>query len=308
MSNDDDSAATAGTSKTPEKSMSALGLKLPPFWPKDPTLWFAQVEAQFETRGITSQGTMYAHVIASLSPEFAQEIRDLLLNPPKKHQYTVIKDELIKRTSESEQKRLQKLLISEELGDKKPSQLLRRMKQLLGNSSIEDNILRQLFLQRMPQNVQLILASTADSIALDELAVIADRIVEVSGSKPTVAATSQVASASTSNATGGLEDRISSLEAQLSELINQLKESNLGNRPSRSRSPSPSRPKGRKYGRPRPRSRSPRYQEHVGPSCWYHWRYGTRAHRCIKPCSFIDSTTSTETSTSTNTTSSEQAN
>ena len=72
-------------------------------------------------------------MVASLSPEFAVEIRDLLIKPPAETPYETLKAELIKRTAASEQRKLQQLISGEELGEGKPTQLLRRMQQLLGD-------------------------------------------------------------------------------------------------------------------------------------------------------------------------------
>ena len=85
----------------PSPTLAAVGVKLPPFWPADPEVWFAQIEAQFTTRGLTAQKTRFDYVISSLSPEFAMEIRDLLLRPPAENPYNALKAQLIKRTTAS---------------------------------------------------------------------------------------------------------------------------------------------------------------------------------------------------------------
>ena len=87
-----------------------------------------------ETLVCTSRGTIHdprhhptenkvCHIVASLQPEYAQEIRDLLISPPQEQPYDKLKVELVQRTSASEQKGLHRLLISEEFGDRYTNKL-----------------------------------------------------------------------------------------------------------------------------------------------------------------------------------------
>ena len=158
----------------------AVSLKLPPFWPADPDVWFSQVEAQFSTRRITTQQTKYDYVVASLSPEFATEVHDIILHVPD-NPYDTLKQQLIQRTCPPEQRRLQQVLHSLELGDRKPTQLLWRMQQLLGDSATaaEGPLIRGPFLQRLPTNVRMVLASSAANKTLEEMAELADKIVDI---------------------------------------------------------------------------------------------------------------------------------
>ena len=183
----------SATASAASPTLAAVSIKLPPFWPADPEVWFAQVEAQFTTRGVTAQKTRFDYVISSLSPEFAMEVRDLLLKLKiscTESPYDTLKAELIKRTAASEQRKLQQLISGEELGDHKPTQLLRRMQQLLGDklgaSADANSFLRELFLQCLPPNVRMVLASTDASMDLNKLADMADKVMEVA--TPTVSA------------------------------------------------------------------------------------------------------------------------
>ena len=250
-------------------SVAAVSVKLPPFWPADPEVWFAQVEAQFATCRVTSQKTRFEYVVSSLGPEFAAEVRDLLLRPPEENPYDILKAELVKRTAASEQRKLQQLISGEELGDRKPTQLLRRMQQLLGDhltAGPDGNaFLKELFLQRLPPNVRMVLASADDAIDLQKLADMADKILEVS----TPSSVSAVSAPS--------NDDIKHLRAEVERLVT-LVASLTQHRPRR-RNRSQSRDR-------RPRSPAPQDQEQAANKtlCWYHRKFGEQARKCQPPC------------------------
>ena len=112
---------TMSHSPSPHNTVATVSLKLPTFWPANPELWFAQVDAQFRTKRITSQATKFKHVIATLAPQYDAEVRDLILKPPDTDPYDRLKEELIKHTTASEQWCLQLLFNAEDLGDRTPS-------------------------------------------------------------------------------------------------------------------------------------------------------------------------------------------
>ncbi|KAM7314868.1 hypothetical protein ISCGN_004652 [Ixodes scapularis] len=93
-----------------DANLAAVNLRLPPFWPKNPRVWFTQVEAQFHLRRITTQLSQFYHVVASLPPNVADEIDDVLTEPPPEDAYDHLKSILLEQTTASERSRIQQLL------------------------------------------------------------------------------------------------------------------------------------------------------------------------------------------------------
>lgn len=239
-------------------------MKIPPFWPADPTLWFAQLDAQFKQRNITQQQTKFSHVVSSLSPEIATEVRDLILSPPAENPFEALKNALIERTSETEQERLHKLLTSECMGDKKPTQFLRRMQQLAGNNDIQKSLFRELFLQRLPPVVKIPLAALGD-VDVEILATTADRILEVASATDAqqINIVQSCANQNTTNVEATTTPQWNEMQHRLRRLedsINQLTLSTNNNR-------SPIQ------------SSRPKFSGDE-ELCWYHAKFGAKAKKC----------------------------
>jgi len=161
--------------------MSA-SIKIPPFWPTDPELWFHQVDAQFAAKDIVNSTTKYNHVVAALSPEITGVVRELIRAPPINDPYKVLKNTIIERTGPTRQQQIHDLLRSQSVGDRRPSIMLQEMKQQIGQDT--GDMLRELFLKRLPQNVSLMLSAFPND-TIDELAKKADSMCSTISSMPT---------------------------------------------------------------------------------------------------------------------------
>ncbi|XP_067143600.1 uncharacterized protein [Centruroides vittatus] len=137
---------------------------------------------------ITESATKFNYVVAHLLPEVASTVRDIIISPDHTDPYGHIKVELIKRSGKSSQQELRKLLAGGQLGDRKPSELLRVLKRRAENFQIPDAVILELFVQHLSTSVQSIL-TVITPLDVDKAAEVADRVVEVTPA--TIASVSQ---------------------------------------------------------------------------------------------------------------------
>lgn len=184
-----------------------VGIKIPPFWPEEPALWFAQIEGQFALSGITSDLTKFYYVIAQLDHNYAAEVKDIITAPPSDNKYNKLKAELIKRLSDSQERKVKQLLTHEELRDRKPSQFLRHLQTLAG-PAVPESFLCTLWASRLPQNIQTVIASQTN-LPLESVAELADRVYEIAPPTPVVAS-------------AGCSSELSEMTRQVAELSRQV--------------------------------------------------------------------------------------
>lgn len=241
--------------------ISAMSQKLPPFWPMNPDIWFAQVEATFAISGISADKTKFYHVIACIDSKYLEVVQDILKSPPENDKYGALKSRMLKEFSISETEKLNKLLQMVDMGDKKPTQLLREMQNLAG-TNFGATALETLFLQRLPENIRNIVSASSGST--EEKAKIADKIFELSNN--------QVHAVNTNP-----NSEINALRSDIRYLAETLNK--ISTFPS-------NRSRGSFRRRSVSRSSSPHPQNNNNNICYYHKRFGAKAIKCTSPCSY----------------------
>ena len=241
-------------------------MKLPPFWADRPSLWFSQADSQFTISGITNDETKFHYVVSQLDTRYAAEVEDVITKPPATGRYQYLRTKLIERLSSSEEQRVRQLISEEELGDRKPSQFLRHLRSLAGTTTLQDNLLRRLWLRRLPSHVQAILTAQSE-LQLDKVAELANKIVEVSPAPPPLAV--HAIAVPRSNADNALLAAIEGLSKQVAALSSRHCD----------------RPRSRSRARSKSTNRTNTEQFDSSRWCWYHSRFREKATKCRAPCS-----------------------
>ena len=135
--------------------------------------WFAQVEAQLITQGIAAQKTKDKYGVAFLSPEFATQGRDIILRIPDALPYDTLTQQLIARTALPTKQTPATLPIHwpggpETNADSLPDAAVVRRQGYR-------TLLKEMFLQGLPVNVHMVLASSGEGKTLNEIAQLAEK-------------------------------------------------------------------------------------------------------------------------------------
>lgn len=252
---------------------NSSGLKLPPFYNKYPHQWFILAETQFRIKNITSEISKYEYLIVSLSQDMTATVFDIIQaindnwNNSASTAYSTLKEALLERNSLSESQRLESLLADLDIGDRKPSEFYRTLKQTAGQSdSISDKLIIQLWIRKLPTQIQVSL-KTLPNPDIKTLLNMANSIYEI------ILSSKQGHVHAISSSTSEQNDHLSRLEKQiqtLTDAIHKLSVQKNFSFRSRSRSRSKSKPR----------------QLSSSDLCWYHEKFSEKANKCIQPCSY----------------------
>lgn len=252
-----------------EAFVNRVSIRTPAFCKDRPALWFASLEAQFFINKITQEATKFSFAVAHLDTNCTREVEDIIIQPPASMPYTTLKQAIIARFSESHEEKMRRLLEREHMGDRKPSSFLRHLKSLAGHA-FPDDLMRSIWTGRLPRQLQIILAAQQVQ-DLGELAILADRLMDIQSQPPEVSSISSVTTPPTPD-----QSVIQALQKQMTELTQMVASLTATNRPPRDQQKSHN-----SSTRYRSRSRSRPRNEDL---CWYHDRFAQKAKKCEQPC------------------------
>ncbi|XP_017467403.1 PREDICTED: uncharacterized protein LOC108359842 [Rhagoletis zephyria] len=220
--------------------------------------YFYALEFWFQASLVHSDSRKFHIVLASLPPNKLLELKPIVEAAPLTDKFAYIKQKITDHFTESQQRRLQRILKDMPLGDRKPSELFSEMKRVAG-TTLNDSLLHDLWISRLPPYVQAAIIAT--NVPLTEEVKVADSITESIGWY-----NGQVDMVSSRNDLSDLKTEIAELSRNLQR---QLKVKD------------------------RPRGRSSSRTKTVPPNgasangfCWYHAKFGDKATKCRAPCTF----------------------
>ncbi|BHF61906.1 hypothetical protein SprV_0100488600 [Sparganum proliferum] len=150
----------------PAQSLHAINFTLPEFWQHAPEPYFIRIESAFYSANVTKELAKCHKLVEVLPASVISQVQSLQSYPLADVPYSTLKAEILQFNSVSDRQRYHKLLKEESLGDRKPSELLHQMRSLLGDMQVDDKFVKEMFLERLPADVQTILASGSQDLTV----------------------------------------------------------------------------------------------------------------------------------------------
>lgn len=167
----------------PVQNVAAVQVKLPPFWPSKPKLWFTRAEGQFHLRGIKSELTKFHHVLAMMSQETMETVEKAIDDPDPTSAYTDLKKALIARHGPHKVTQIMNFALSHPIPQGSDPLKVKDQVESFGFTEIDQEV--GLFLAKMPDSIRHDLLKDADTYEdLTECAMAARRLMGKSGYEP----------------------------------------------------------------------------------------------------------------------------
>lgn len=286
---------------------STNNIKLPTFSPDAPDLFFILMDAMFKQYEITDPNSIFLTTLMQLPQRVQMQAKSLISDN--------VEDKLgkLKKIVNSlyvlpAEQRLKQLLNSTSMGDMKPTEYLQYLRELQGSDTDPNSpLIRTYFLDSLPSTLIPFVRLMFNTHDLDSIAKAADNSVPYV-SKPNIISISNRLDCVSQSNDPYISEHINTLATQRkpynsdSSLFQEIRalrsfvETSLDNMQSQINNLNRQVSNINNYrqerfdsARRRDRSQSVRraQSDEVGQNvCYYHNKFGEKAHKCIKPCNY----------------------
>jgi hypothetical protein len=138
-----------------DQNVGHVAFRIPDFWPHGPTTWFRKIESKFRICNIRQSSTKYDHLLSALPTDICSSINDSLteIDENAEDAYEQLKALLTSWYTMDGWARAFELHKFPEIGDMKPSEMMRQMKALLPPDSTAGTYFMATFLLRLPADM-----------------------------------------------------------------------------------------------------------------------------------------------------------
>ena len=174
-----------------DPNISHMSIKPPPFYKRNPDMWFTQMESQFILSGIKNENTKYHHIISTLPEDIAS---DLLLSSNENKSYEDLKQQVLSNLKANKHQLIEEALQTVEMGSRRPTQVMCDIKRKFSEVglTVDDSIVKSRLISALPSSIRAALVGH-DQMPLEDFAKVADSMVAVMTSTTPYASVNEAA-------------------------------------------------------------------------------------------------------------------